>query len=80
MGNQYIGKLRWIVEYPDVSSDDVRRISRGIGVSCEEAKQLCQQQLDPPRLQQFDGDDWVDLEKNVLRIKICVEDLIDNNK
>ena len=76
---QYKGQLRYRIEVADISKEDITEVAKETGATHYGAKKMVLKELGKPILQQFDGDDWVDIPEYKCSIKINIDNVIKNN-
>lgn len=70
----YKGQLRLFVKTGKITSGDVIKVSEKLCMSKLDAKNLIKQRLfSEPRLQQFNGESWQDIETELHEIVVDVD-------
>lgn len=77
MTEPYKGQVRWYAETCQITSNDIRKVQSELGISLGLAKKLIQEELKQPKLQQFDGQAWIDVDYEYINVIVDIDKVIE---
>lgn len=77
MARSYKGQIRWYAETYQITRDDVKKVRNELGISLDSAKKLIQKELKQPKLQQFDGEEWIYIDYEYINVIVDIDKIIE---